>query len=151
MGQEEFATWEEVPIGYSDPPYSGVLQREQVAKFVDAVEETNPLFCDEKLARGTEWGGIISPCTASQMYGGGGPRASRPGEGTRKAPAGGIHAKQNYEFYHLARVGDVLTCRTTITDKYIRRERKYVVQETVTTNQDGQVICIARGTTIRPA
>lgn len=151
MGQEEFATWEEVPIGYADPSYAGVLTREQVAKYVDAVEETNPLYCDEEIATASEWGGIIAPCTAAQLYGGARAKGSRPGEGGRKAPPGGVHAKQYYEFHHPARVGDTLTCKTTVADKYIKRERKYIVQETVTTNQDGQVICVERRTLIRSA
>ena len=142
MGAEEFATFEEVPLGHSDAPYSSTLTRGQVDKYVAAVEETNPLFRDDQAAKRSEWGGLIAPCTASQLYG--------RREGPRKVAAGSIHAKQYYEFNHPARVGDTLTCKTTVVDKYIKRERKYAVQETVTTNQNGQVICVARTTLIMP-
>ena len=144
MGVEEFATFDDVPVGRTDPPNSSTLAREQVDRFVAAIEETNPLFSDEEAAKESEWGGVIAPCTASQLYG--------RRDGSRKSPqAGGIHAKHYYEFHHPARVGDTLTNKTTIVDKYIKRERKYVVQVTVTTNQDGQVVCIARLTAIMPA
>lgn len=143
MGVGDFETFDDVQVGYTDPPVSGTLAREQVAQFVDAVEETNPLFWDDEAAERSEWGGIIAPCTASQLYG--------RYEGPHKVPAGSVHAKQYYAFHHPARVGDTLTSKTTIVDKYIKRERRYVVKETVSTNQDGQVICIARVTTILPA
>lgn len=144
MGREDFATFEEVLVGHADEPVSSTLAREQVDKYVAAVEEKNPLFCDEDAAKKSEWGGLIAPPTGATMYG------RKAGGGPRKVPAGGVHAKQYYEFHHPARVGDTLTCQTTIIDKYIKRERKYVVQETVTRNQDGQIICVARGTSIRP-
>lgn len=146
MGQEEFATWEEIPIGYADASRSAVLLHEPVRKYAEAVEETNPLFFDEPQARAEGYGGLIAPATATMHYGGPQPR---PVEGQRKYRGGGVHAKQYFEFRRPARIGETLTSTRSVVDKFIKRGRKYVVQETVVTDQNGEIVCISRGTTIR--
>lgn len=146
MGQEEFATWEEIPVGYADASRTAVLPSEPVRKYAEAVEETNPLFFDEEFARAEGYGGIIAPATATMHYGG--PRP-KPADGQRKYRGGGVHAKQYFEFRRPVRIGETLTSTMRIVDKFIKRDRKCVVQETVVTDQNGEVVCLSRGTTIR--
>ncbi len=146
MGQEEFATWEEIPLGYTDASRTAVLPHEPIRAYVEAVEETNPLFLDEEFARAQGYGGLIAPATATMHYGGPQPK---PAPGQRKYRGGGVHAKQYFEFRRPVLIGETLTSTRRVVDKFVKRERKYIVQETVVTDQNGEIVCISRGTTIR--
>lgn len=58
----------------------------------------------------------------------------------RGGPPGGVHAKQNLAFHHALHVGDLLRTQACVTDKYVKKERRYVVAETETRNQRGEVV-----------
>ncbi|MEH2500744.1 hypothetical protein V1294_007223 [Bradyrhizobium sp. AZCC 1678] len=49
-----------------------------------------------------------------------------------------------------ARPNDVITLQARALDKFIKRERLFVVHDNVFFNQRGDVICSGRGWTIRP-
>ncbi len=55
-----------------------------------------------------------------------------------------INAGHEAEYLNPPRPGKVLTVRGNLADKYIRRERKYVVMETHTTDEDGREIVRAK-------
>ena len=55
------------------------------------------------------------------------------------------------ELQHPARPGDTITLQARALDKFIKRERLFVVHDNVFFNQHGEVICSGRGQTIRPA
>jgi len=50
----------------------------------------------------------------------------------------------------LIRPGDVITLQARALDKFIKRERLFVVHDNVFFNQHGEVICCGHGWTIRP-
>ena len=50
----------------------------------------------------------------------------------------------------LSRPGDVIRLEARALDKFIKRERLFVVHDNVFFNQHGEVICSGRGWTIRP-
>jgi len=56
-----------------------------------------------------------------------------------------VHAGQRLEVAQVPLLGDELTVRGEARDKFVKRGRRYVVTETVTTNARGEVV--ARGTT----
>jgi acyl dehydratase len=56
-----------------------------------------------------------------------------------------VHAGQRLEVHALARLGDVLTVAGTARAKFVKRGRRYIVSETRTTNQRGELV--ARGLT----
>lgn len=66
-------------------------------------------------------------------------------------PSGGVHAKQKLRFGVPAYVGDVLTTQVKVADKYLKRERRYVELETITTNQHGEMVVAGVRTTIMSA
>ena len=51
--------------------------------------------------------------------------------------SGGIHAKQEYEFLAPMRIGARVTTRGTVTEKYIRNGRNYIVYETCSVDELG--------------
>jgi acyl dehydratase len=56
-----------------------------------------------------------------------------------------VHAGQRLEVLALPRIGDVLTVTSVAGDKFVRRGRRYVVSNTETKNEKGEVV--ARGIT----
>lgn len=51
---------------------------------------------------------------------------------------GNLHAKQEWELFHPFRVGDTVRTRSTIVERYVRRNREYVVNEVLITTPDGR-------------
>jgi hypothetical protein len=63
---------------------------------------------------------------------------------------GTVNAGQSWSYNIPARPGDVITLQARALDKFIKRERLFVVHDNVFFNQRGEVICSGRGWTIRP-
>ena len=57
---------------------------------------------------------------------------------------GSIHAKQDWEFKSPAFVGERLKIKTRIADKYIKRERGWMVLQLDVLGEDGREICHAK-------
>jgi len=51
---------------------------------------------------------------------------------------GNLHAKQEWELFHPMMVGDVVRTRSTVVERYLKRNREYVVNEVVITDTDGR-------------
>lgn len=63
-------------------------------------------------------------------------------------PSGGIHAKHEYEFLGAVRAGQTLTTTGCVVDKYVKRERKYVVCDSLTVDETGRPVVRCRYTQI---
>lgn len=53
---------------------------------------------------------------------------------------GNLHAKQEWELFHPIMVGDRVTTRSLIVDRYIKRGREYVVNEVTCFGPDGRIL-----------
>jgi acyl dehydratase len=51
---------------------------------------------------------------------------------------GNLHARQEWELFHPFRVGDHLRSRTTVVERYRKRNRNYIVAEVLLTDGDGR-------------
>jgi len=51
---------------------------------------------------------------------------------------GNLHARQEWELFQPATVGDRVTTRSLIVDRYIKRDREYVVNEVTCFGEDGR-------------
>lgn len=67
---------------------------------------------------------------------------------TRRSPPGGIHAKQTVKFHRAIQIGESLAIQAEVVEKYIRRERPYVVSGFKVRGQDGSLVASGRVTTI---
>ncbi|GAC1592580.1 MAG: hypothetical protein NVS3B5_23640 [Sphingomicrobium sp.] len=76
----------------------------------------------------------VAPPTLAAVY-------IRPAQNALKAPPGGIHAKQQFDFFAAVRVGDILDTMLEVRELYERNGKKYVVSETTTHNQLGAIVC----------
>ncbi len=66
----------------------------------------------------------------------------------RQSPPGGIHAKQTLKFHRAARRGETLTVQGRFVDKYIRKDRPYVVADFEARGGDGSLVSSGRVTSI---
>lgn len=53
---------------------------------------------------------------------------------------GNLHARQEWEGFAPIRVGDVIRSRSIIVDRYIKRDREYVVNEVLLFGADGRIV-----------
>lgn len=65
---------------------------------------------------------------------------------TRYARAGRLHAKQEFEFLNPLPLGATVRSRARVVEKYIRRDKPYVVVECLTETADGTPILRSRAT-----
>ncbi|HZY58947.1 MAG TPA: hypothetical protein VFE56_04245 [Candidatus Binataceae bacterium] len=57
---------------------------------------------------------------------------------------GNLHARQEWESYRPVRVGEAVRTRCTVVDRYVKRNREYVVNEALTFSSSGALISRAR-------
>jgi len=65
-------------------------------------------------------------------------------------PPGAIRMGDENVYGVPARAGDTLTTVLTIVDRFVRKERKFLKYEMVTSNQRGQRVCTVAFTAIVP-
>lgn len=122
------------------------LTPETVQQYLQAVEDESPIYQDQKAAEEAGVGWPIAPPTAAAIF----TRISTLLQKEGKLPPGAIHARQEFQFVSPLRPGDTLTTRAKVLEKFIRRERKWIVVESTTVNQRGETVVIGRMTGIWP-
>src|SRR6202171_2120874 len=53
---------------------------------------------------------------------------------------GNLHARQEWDLFAPVMVGERLNTRAVIIDRYLKRDREYVVNEVVVTNASGRIV-----------
>lgn len=66
----------------------------------------------------------------------------------RRSPPGGIHAKQALRFHRRIAVGETLSIQARVVEKYVRKDRPYVVSDFEAHGEDGGLISSGRITSI---
>lgn len=66
----------------------------------------------------------------------------------RRSPPGGIHAKQAIRFHRSVEVGETLSIQAKVVEKYVRKERPYVVSDFEARGDDGSLVASGRITSI---
>ena len=132
-------------IGKTFEPTTYAVGREKVREYASAVGETNPLYLDEAAAKAGPYGGLIAPPSIHILL----MFSCTPADDWMRSP-GTVNAGQSWSYNIPARPGDTITLQARALDKFIKRERLFVVHDNVFFNQHGEVICSGRGWTIRP-
>jgi acyl dehydratase len=133
-------------IGLESPPLVFEVEKGHVLRFADAIGDPNPLWNDERAARGSRYVGLVAPPTFL--------RAARlevdlPFE----APKRRLDAGSAWEYFEPVRPGDTITCVARIEEVYERPGRLGTMLFIVTlvryTNQRGKLAATQRMTLIR--
>jgi acyl dehydratase len=130
----EYRHYDEVAVGDVFPaePLRFMVTREKVASFLQATGNRNPAY-----ASGT--GQAPSMMAAIYLI-----ELLRH----RKSPPGGIHAKQAIRFHRPLAVNETLLLQGWVVEKYLRKERPYVVSDFEARGDDGELVASGRVTSI---
>src|SRR5580693_890775 len=137
--------WDDIVPGEPRKTVPYTLTRQAIELYCKAVGETHPIYFDEAYARTTRYGGLIAPPSIHILL----MFSCTPADDWMRSP-GTVNAGQSWSYHIPARPGDVITLQARALDKFIKRERLFVVHDNVFFNQRGDVICSGRGWTIRP-
>jgi acyl dehydratase len=66
----------------------------------------------------------------------------------RGSPPGGIHAKQAIRFHRPLRRGDSLSIQASVVEKYVRKDKPYVVSDFEVRDAHGEIVSSGRITSI---
>ncbi len=143
-------------VTYTAPEEFG---RGAIRYFALALDDDNPIYSDENIARATRHGGIIAPptfvCETNQVF-------QKPADANGYighywtlplASTRFIRGGNEYEFYQPVRPDDRVTVTWKILDIYERETRKFgalvfVLSEARYVNQRGELLALNRETNI---
>jgi len=102
---------------------------ELVRQYSEAVEDDNPWYADR-----SSFGGPVAPALLlhSEVY--------RTLAWYLPRIYGNLHARQEWDLFQPAMVGDEVTTRSVIIDRYVKRNREYVVNEVTCFGADGRTL-----------
>ncbi len=134
-------------IGVESEPVVMAVERGHVQRFAEAIDDSNPLFTDEKRARKSRYGGVIAPPTFLRAM----PRPE-PKVELRLPTTRTLDGGSDWEYFEPVRVGDVISARFTITSIVERAlslgPALFITQEMTYTNQFGEKVAVQRSTRI---
>lgn len=142
MEQEKTIYYDDLDVGHEFKPCEYTMTEETIRKYAEAIADQNPLYNDQEAAKKSPYGNIIAPPTSAAIYS----ISAYKTEG--KTPPGGIHARQKFEFVKPVFPGDRLKVTARVKDKFIKKERKYVILDVTTANQKGEVVVRSEMTAI---
>lgn len=135
-------------IGTQGEAHTYEVERGALRRFAEAIGDSNPLFNDEAVARGTRFGGMIAPPTFCRSFGMDIPRVKLDLPGYRA-----LDGASDWEYMKPIRPGDRITAVSKIADLRETAGRLgtmvFIVMETSYTNQFNQLCVLQRSTIIR--
>lgn len=126
------------------------IEKEAIRRYADAIEDDNPLYRDERLARESVHGGIPMPpgFLITQMRSGGERDFQIPLPVARR-----IRGEDELEFLRPVVAGDTLTAETRIVDISVKEGRSglmvIITTETTYRNQRGEAVLVNRARVIK--
>lgn len=66
----------------------------------------------------------------------------------RQSPPGGIHAKQAIRFHRAVEIDETLSIQAKVVEKYVRKDRPYVVSDFEARDEGGALVASGRITSI---
>lgn len=123
----------EIFVGRDYGAHELAVDRELVQHYAEATGDGNPWYFGP-----SPFGGPVAPALIlhSEVY--------RYGGWYLKNIFGNLHAKQEWELFHPIMVGDRVTTRSLISDRYVKRGRDYVVNEVTYFGPDGRLLMRGR-------
>lgn len=106
---------------------------ETVARYVEATGDDNPWYRDD-----SPLGAPLAPALIlhSAVY--------RTLDWYLPNIYGNLHARQEWSLFWPVTVGETIRTRSTIVDRYLKRNREYLVNEVIVTNREGRIVSLSR-------
>ncbi len=145
-------------IGTEGPAHVVHIERELVQRYVDAVQDANPLWCDDEYAGATRWKGTIVPpyifCSLMTItkYSAQSGVIPVPAPNVPLPRRNVLEGEETWEFFAPLRVGDVVTSRVKLSDVKRREGRLgemfIMTYEAETVNDRGELISRSSNTIV---
>ena len=137
------------------------VEYDPIRRFCHMRDDANPLFLDPAYAKKAGYKDVVCPPLLVGYFAGpgvwppsdAGPRMMAipilPPSAAQDSPRSSINMATEYEFFKPVTVGDRLSSKSRIGDVYMKPikrdpEALWQVIENIITNQDGEVVCIAK-------
>jgi acyl dehydratase len=135
-------------VGKSYPPLIYAVGREKIREYALAVGESNPLYLDVEAARAAGYRDVVAPPMFAVVYSGAAmtPALFDPEVGINFALL--VHGGQEFKWGPLVVAGDEISTTVTVKDISARESMAFYVFQTVSTNQDGDTVCVGTWTNI---
>ena len=129
-------------IGKTYEPLTYAVGREKIREFAVAVGETNPLHLDVDAAREAGYRDVVAPPMFCVVYCGAalGSALFDPALGINFARL--VHGSQRFEWGPLVIAGDEVATTISVKEVSARGALEFFVFESVSTNQDGDTVCV---------
>lgn len=137
--------WDEIIPGEWRRTVPFHLTLDSIQNYCRSIGDLHPLYFDENYAAKTKFGGLIAPPTIHALL----IFACLPMDDWIRTP-GHINAGQTWNYDKPARPGDVITLQARAVDKFIRKDRLFIIHENTFSNQRGEITAVGRGWSIRP-
>jgi acyl dehydratase len=129
-------------VGKTYDPVTYAVGREKIREYAVAVGETNPLHLDLDAARSAGYRDLVAPPMFAVVYCGValGPALFDPEVGIAFSRL--VHGGQTFEWGPLVIAGDEISTTMEVTEISERRGLQFFVFRSVSTNQDGDTVCV---------
>lgn len=123
----------EIPVGLDLGAHEYEIAPDRVRTYTVGVDDHHPWYTGE-----SPFGGAVAPALIlhSEVY--------RFDEWYLPNVWGNLHARQEWELFAPIMVGDRVTTRSMIVDRYVKRNRDYVVNEVQVFGSDGRLLSRSR-------
>jgi acyl dehydratase len=123
----------EIPVGLDLGGHEYEITPELVAEYSAGLDDHNDWYSGS-----SPFDGPVAPALIlhSEVY--------RFGRWYLPNVYGNLHARQEWDLFAPVNVGDTVTTRATIVQRYVKRNRDYVVNEAQVFGPDGQLLCRGR-------
>ena len=136
-------------IGRESKPTEAVVVAEEVKAFAEAIGDPNPHYVDEKAAKRSRFGAVVSPPTFPIRIGA---AAGDPDLflALDLNYASLLHAEPEFEWFRPLLAGEKLTLTGRVGDRYEKAGKSgildFVVMEQIAKDEAGETVYIARTT-----
>lgn len=138
----------ELHKGMKFPEYEYKLRSDIIEKYLAGVEESDPLYLDERYAGESSFGMLIVPPTTISVY----VTPSRVLRTIGKTPPPGmIQTGQRYEFHSPVKRDETVLVRASIEDLFEKKGRQFVVLKGEAFHQRGNRASVSYLTFIWPS
>jgi acyl dehydratase len=135
-------------VGKTYPPTVYAVGREKIKEYALAVGETNALHLDPVAARNAGYRDVVAPPMFAVVYSAPAiaPGIFDPEVGIDFARM--VHGGQEFRWGPLVGAGDEITTEASVKSVEERGDMGFYVFESVSTNQDGETVCVGTWTNI---
>ena len=135
-------------VGKTFPPTVYAVGREKIREYALAVGETNPLHLDPRAARDAGYRDVVAPPMFAVVYSAPAvaPAIFDPDVGLDFARM--VHGGQEFRWGPLVVAGDEITTEVSVRSIEDKGDMGFFVFESVSTNQDGDTVCVGTWTNI---